>query len=198
MNVPNVSKKAHAHFIMNFIGQCVVANAPAKPHGKFRVVKSTTKPTRGFLKIVNGEYLPPAYTPSPPPDNDQPDTSTNDPIIEIDLLSLTTDGSKIVMETKLTNRDTGPLTFYAHAYTEDNVSFITLSNNLENRKSILGKANYVTEHRFEFDHVGLANGSVVKISQDTTTTYYLYVFVEDSDGDQIIHKETINRQKKDT
>ena len=192
MNVPNVSKKAHAHFIMNFIGQCVVANAPAKPHGKFRVVKSTTKPTRGFLKIVNGEYLPPAYTPSPPSGNNPIDTSANDPIIEIDLLSLTTDGSKIVMETKLTNRDNVNLTFYAHAYTENNVPFTTLSNTSENRKSILVNANSVTQHRFEFVKV-LANGSVVTISQDTTTTYYLYVFVQDSDGDQIIHQETINR-----
>jgi len=196
MNVPNVSKKAHAHFIMNFIGQCVVANAPAKPHGKFRVVKSTTKPTRGFLKIVNGEYLPPAYTPSPPADNDQPDTSANDPTsTRVQVQTISSDGtlSAINLKVKLVNNDTVQLPFYAHASTENNVSFSTLSTAwASNKKSVNLSANSeLSSHTFEFDRVGLGDGSVVPISQDTATTYYLYVFVTDSDPEDFTWKEVV-------
>ena len=198
MNVPNVSKKAHAHFIMNFIGQCVVANAHAKPHGKFRVMKSTTKPTSGFLKIVNGEYLPPAYayTPSTPPTNNP----SNDPTIErVQVQTISSDGtlSAINLKVKLVNNDTVQLTFYAHASTENNVSFSKLSTTwASNKKSVELSANSeLSSHTFEFDRVGLGDGSVVPISQDTATMYYLYVFVTDSDDEEFTYNEsiTINR-----
>jgi len=201
MNVPNVSKKAHAHFIMNFIGQCVVANAPAKPHGKFRVVKSTTKPTRGFLKIVNGEYLPPAYTPSPPANNDQPDTSTNDPKISIVFDgAISNDKTKLSMTADLINNNTTSLTFYAHATTygsaeSDFNTLIGYSNNIVSPKEVtvdamLTQSNYT----FLFDKVIRHDiGNSILIQDDDSNPYYIYVFVQDSDGDRIIHKETINR-----
>lgn len=200
MNVPNVSKKAHAHFIMNFIGQCVVANAPAKPHGKFRVVKSTTKPTRGFLKIVNGEYLPPAYTPSPPDDNDQPDTSANDPKISTFFGgSISTDGTKLSMGTNLINNNTTSLTFYAHATTYglvgDDFGILIGYNNIVSPKEVTVNAmSTQSNYTFLFDKVILHdNGNSISIEDDDSNSYYIYVFVQDSDGDRIIHKETINR-----
>lgn len=146
------------------------------------------------MKIVNGEYLPPAYTPPTPPDNEPIDTSANDPTIEIELLSLNTYGDEIIMETKLINRDNVNLTFYAHAYTESNVPFYTLSETSVNRKSVLVNANSVTEHRFEFVQV-VDNGSVVSVSQATSTTYYMYVFVTGSDKEEFWYEKalTINR-----
>ena len=176
---------------MKFIGQCIVANAPEKPRGKFRVVKSITNPTRGSLHIVNGDYLPPAYTPSPPADNDPIDTSANDPLVKIDLLGLNEDGNKIVLETILTNRDNVNLTFYAHAYTENNIPFNTLSNTSVNRKSILVNANSETRHRFEFVQV-VDNGSAVPISNGPSSTYYLYVFVTDSDNEHVLQSKSVN------
>ena len=202
MNVPNVSKKAHAHFIMNFIGQCVVANAPAKPHGKFRVVKSTTKPTSGFLKIVNGEYLPPAYTPSPPANNDQPDTSANDPKISTFFGgSISTDGTKLSMGTNLINNNTTSLTFYAHATTYGSVGsdYDTLTgyNSIVLPKEVTVNAqSTLNNYTFSFDTViihGDGDHKSKLIENDNTNPYYIYVFVQDSDGDQIIHEETIKR-----
>jgi hypothetical protein len=181
---------------MKFIGQCIVANAPEKPRGKFRVMKSITKPTSGFLKIVNGEYLTPTYTPPTPPTNNP----SNDPTIErVQVQTISSDGtlSAINLKVKLVNNDTVQLTFYAHASTENNVSFYDLSTTwASNKKSVNVSANSeLSSHTFEFDRVGLANGSVVPISQDTATTYYLYVFVTDSDDEEFTYNEsiTINR-----
>lgn len=204
MNVPNVSKKAHAHFRMNFIGQCVVANA----HGKFRVMKSITKPTSGFLKIVNGEYLPPTYTPPTPPTNNTNNTS-NDPIIggdgkdDVQVQTISTDGtlSAINLKVKLVNNDTTSLTFYAHATTYGSVGsdYDTLTgyNNIVSPIEVIVDA-MSTQSNYTFlfdkviihDHVGR---KLEFIENDNTNPYYIYVFVQDSDGDRIIHKETINR-----
>lgn len=181
---------------MKFIGQCIVANVPEKPHGKLRVVKSITNPTRGSLHVVNGDYLPPAYayTPSPSAGN----TATNDPDIQrVQVQTISSDGtlSAINLKVKLVNKDTVPLTFYAHASIENNVPFSTLSTAwVLNKKSVQLSANsQLSSHTFEFDKVGLLNGSVTSISQAAynTSTYYLYVFVKDSDNEEFIYKEVV-------
>ena len=185
---------------MKFIGQCIVANAPEKPQGKLRVVKSITNPARGSLHIVNGDYLPPAYTPSPPANNDPIDTTgntDNDPTsTRVQVQTISSDGtlSAINLKVKLVNNDTAQLTFYAHASTENNVPFSTLSTTwASNKKSVNLSANSeLSSHTFEFDHVGLGDGSVVPISQDTASTYYLYVFVTDSDPEDFTWKEVVN------
>jgi hypothetical protein len=188
---------------MKFIGQCIVANAPEKPRGKFRVMKSITKPTSGFLKIVNGEYLTPTYTPPTPPTNNP----SNDPTIErVEVQTISSDGtlSAINLKVKLVNNDTKLLTFYAHASTESNVSFYDLSTTwASNKKSVDLSANSeLSSHTFKFDHVGLKNGSVVSISDNQSlnnpnppSMYYIYVFVTDSDDEEFTYNEsiTINR-----
>ena len=188
-------------FIMKFIGQCIVANAPEKPHGKFRVVKSITNPTRGSLHIVNGEYLPPTYTPSPPANNDQPDPSANDPKISTFFGgSISTDGTKLSMVALLINNNTTSLPFYAHATTYGSVGsdFDTLIgyNSIVSPKEVTVNAQSTLDnYTFLFDKVilhDIGNSILIK-NDDSTNPYYIYVFVQDSDGDRIIHKETINR-----
>lgn len=98
------------------------------------------------------------------------------------------------METNLTNRDNVALQFYAHAYTENNVPLSTLSSMSVNRKSSLVNANSVQKYRFEFDSVVQIDGSVVPISQDDSSTYYMYVFVTDSDGDHVLKSLSIDKE----
>lgn len=166
-------------------------------------MKSITKPTSGFLKIVNGEYLTPTYTPPTPPTNNP----SNDPTIErVEVQTISSDGtlSAINLKVKLVNNDTKLLTFYAHASTESNVSFYDLSTTwASNKKSVDLSANSeLSSHTFKFDHVGLKNGSVVSISDNQSlnnpnppSMYYIYVFVTDSDDEEFTYNEsiTINR-----
>jgi hypothetical protein len=186
---------------MKFIGQCIVANAPEKPRGKFRVVKSITNPTRGSLHIVNGDYLPPAYTPSPPADNDPIDTSANDPKISIVFDgAISNDETKLSMTADLINNDTKSIIFYAHATTYglvgDDFGILIGYNNIVSPKEVTVNAmSTQSNYTFLFDKVILHdNGNSISIEDDDSNPYYIYVFVQDSDGDRIIHKETINKE----
>lgn len=157
------------------------------------------------MKIVNGEYLPPAYTPPPPPTNN----TSNDPIIggdgkdDVQVQTISTNGilSAINLKVKLVNNDTTPLTFYAHATTYGSAEFdydtLTGYNNIVSPIEVIVDAQSTqSNYTFLFDKVIIhdhVDRKLEFIENDNTNPYYIYVFVQDSDGDRVIHKETINR-----
>jgi len=96
------------------------------------------------------------------------------------------------LRTNLINNDNEDLVFYAHASDKNNIPFDTLSATTANMKSVSVNANSEKNQWFLFDQVSV-KGSVVSVSTDSTPTYYVYVFVTDSDGEHFVESYFVDR-----
>lgn len=183
---------------MKFIGQCVVVDKIDKPHGKLRVVKPKQgpwNPMTGLMRIVKGDYVAPAYTPSQAEQSGN--TAANDPSLQVQINgSIIENQQRIFMTANLINNNTVSLPFYAHATTNNEVTYETLIgyNQIVNPKSSQVPAQFTSKNISFFFDQAIVDGTLTSILEDTSQTYYIYFFVEDSDGDKLIlHKETVNR-----